>query len=272
MASILVLAECEDLLALRVIRMLRHRGASVVVLTPAQLALACTWVHRLDGTAVCTDIWLDGRMVVAPAAVLNRLSGVRFFPAPLWRTVEDASYAEVELGALIVSWLASVGGIALGPPSTGILHHHPGMLEWTSLAREAGLPVRGLTWTTDASCVVSPGAVLLDPFDPERLLTAIETQFVGHRPVIVAEPLRESECAFVVGDRTIGVPDASLAPGLARLSALSGWNLLECRFGRTDEADRQWVFSGACARFSNAPASVISAIADTLMQARAAAA
>jgi hypothetical protein len=272
MASILVLAECGDLLALRVIRALNARGASVQVLTPMQLALASSWAHRVDGTTVSTELRIDDRTVAPPDAVLNRLYGARFFPGRVWRTAEDATYAEGEFGALIVSWLASVGGLVLGPPNTGTLHHHPGALEWTTLALEAGLPVRQMTWTTDASCVTRRDAMLLDPFDPERQISGLEARLVGRRPVISAEPVQSIASLFVVGGRAIGVPDARLASGLARLSASSGYTLLECRFGRVDQGDRRWVFSGARVPFPDAPATVVSAIADTLLQASAVAA
>jgi hypothetical protein len=265
-AGIMVLAECEDVLALRVIRAVQRRGAAVEILTPAQLALGCAWAHRVNTGGVSTDIVIDGRPIAPPSAVFHRLSGVRFFPAAVWRNAGDAAYAEGELAALIVSWLASLDAIVLGPPNTGILHYQPGLVEWMTLAAQADLPVRRLTWTTDAHVVAREHAVLLDPFDPDRHLTDVEARFIGRRPVIAAEPLRELTPVFVVGDRVIDAPDATLEPGLARLSALSGCNLLACRVGQTDDPERRWVFSGASVAFREAPESVVSAIADALVR------
>lgn len=264
--GIVILADEEDLLAIEVMAALRRHRCPMTVLTPTQLSLGCEWEHRLDGTAARTRLRLraEDREVV-PLAVLNRLPASPFFPAALWASSSDAAYAEAELQALLASWLASVGCVVLGPARNGLLSQQLGLFEWLAVARDAGLPVQEIMLANDASASERRGRVMLDPFDPGRILSRAEAYVIGRNPVLLAEPLADLHSAYVVGQDVFDEPERDLAPPLGRLAERTGSTLLECRFGRTSSG--RWVLCGASSTPHDASAALVGAIATVLVSA-----
>jgi hypothetical protein len=261
--GIVILADEEDLLAIRVAAALRRDRCPVTVLTPTQLSLGCEWSHTLSGPAATTHLRLrsEDREVV-PLAVLNRLPASPFFPAKLWGSPADAGYAEAEFQALLASWLASLECLVLGPAKSGLLSQQLGLFEWLSVARDVGLPVQAITLANDASAHERRGRVMLDPFTPGRILTPAEAYVIGRNPVLFSEPLGDLHSAYVVGRDVFDVPEHDLAPAVARLAERTGCTLLECRFGRTSSGS--WVLCGATSTPHDGSPALVGAIATRL--------
>jgi hypothetical protein len=269
MRTILVLADLADRLAVSSVAALRRRRASCRVLTPLQLGLGCRWVHTIDRSGV---VRVQVESIDAPedlgrsAAILNRLHGTRFFPDAVWRSDADRRYAEAELGALIVSWLASARGLVLGPALTGLLHHHASVMEWLALSTRAGLPAREALLTTDASAVDRRDLLPMDPLEPARRLTPAEAYVLGRNPVLLVEPVSRRLAVHVVAGTVVACPDVSLEPGLRRLAEASRHTLLECQVGWSPRRER-WVFCDADPHPAHVTPGLVETVADVLSRA-----
>lgn len=161
--QVLLLAHLEDRLALRVAASLRRRlGRQAVEIVSAEaLALAEHWLHRLEQGSpeggdnllqvqseiqLANGVWLRAGEI---GVVFNRL---RFAPAPQFAsaTEQDRDYASAELGALWLSWLASLqfsGVPVINPVGHGRLGVAHSRLAWLRLAAQAGLGVMPFRYT-----------------------------------------------------------------------------------------------------------------------------
>lgn len=143
--SVLVLCEEIDLDALWAWRELSAlAGARLNLVTSGMLANALSWSHTISNNGASVEIGLaDGRKIRsdAVAGVLNRLINAphRLTPA----SDAEAQYAQQEWNAFFVSWLHALPGPMLNRPKpAGLCGLHRGIGEWTSLAVQAGLPVK----------------------------------------------------------------------------------------------------------------------------------
>jgi hypothetical protein len=257
----LVLAHIGDDTAAEVALRLRRRvgPARVRVVTPEELVLAPSWAHVIDGSGVRTRIRLASGEVIGepgPLAVFNRLR----FVTPIQfdgAATADREYATMELHALVLSWLASMGCPVVNRPSPrGLGGDDRTTLEWLRLASRAGLPVRAMRATTDgrgfavAAWPARPYAVRGSP-DPgngggdDTGGTVVLPR--GRRPALFAEPVDpERARLLVVGDRVLADPIleaglAALRAGAQRLAADGDTALLELSLARgtTRRGDHQ---------------------------------
>jgi hypothetical protein len=150
---ILVLCHEWDASASWAAEALRCRGLSPRVLTGRDLAAIRGWRHTVapDGTAAFT-MRLAGGEVLSTGnvrGVLNRLCAV---PSAWLRSIggPDRDYAAQEMQAFYLSWLHTLPEPILNRPTPQGLcgnMRHPSA--WTSLAANAGLPVRPFRQTCD---------------------------------------------------------------------------------------------------------------------------
>ena len=144
----LVLCDPTDRAALWAYAGLRDRGlVPLELISPHALVCSRRSVHRVDSRGARFEIDLpDGRRLSSGEVdgVLNRLSTV-----PVEHLVFDSEaetrYAVEELHALVLSWMACVGAVAVNRPSPrGLAGAWRSPAEWAMLARQAGLPTRPL--------------------------------------------------------------------------------------------------------------------------------
>lgn len=161
----LVLCEPYDLAALWAYRGLRRRGLDpIAVVTTPVLASALRVQHRqtTSGARVCIEL-ADGRVLDSAhlRGVLNRMTMP--WTEHWWsHGPTDAQYAESELTAFHLGWLADLEAPVLNPPSPfglGGALRHP--VEWAVLASRTGLPVsetvvRGGTCSDDDANLIEP--------------------------------------------------------------------------------------------------------------------
>ncbi len=150
----LILAHLEDRGALRVANYLRrrHGNPAVRVVSAEALAMAPRVVHALTmepgakKLQIQTEISLASGIVIeadAIGVVFNRLhsaDALHFASA----TPADQEYANFEMSALWVSWLAGLGenGVAvINPPQRGALQPGYSQLEWLKLAAMSGFSI-----------------------------------------------------------------------------------------------------------------------------------
>src|SRR5690242_16823440 len=116
-AAVLVLAHAADAgAALSTAWLRREFGAEQVrVVRPEALGI-CRWSHKIDarGRASTTLTPPRSEPLISSeiSAVLNR---IRYLPTPSfrWASAKDRAYAEAELQALVMSWLAEFGDRAV---------------------------------------------------------------------------------------------------------------------------------------------------------------
>ena len=119
----------------------RRVGPRVELVTDADFAGAA-WDHRVGDTLVTTELRLaDGRTLAQDdiQVTLNRLTHAPPAMAALLAPA-DRDYGYAECSALLMSWLGSLEGPVLNPPTTrGLCGAWRSDLEWAVLAAEAGL-------------------------------------------------------------------------------------------------------------------------------------
>ncbi len=242
----LVLAHIGDDTAAEVALRLRRRvgPAHVRIVTPEELVLAPSWAHAIDEAGVWTRIQLaNGEVIgeVQPMAVFNRLrfiTPIQFDGA----ATGDRAYAAMELHALLLSWLASLGRAVVNRPSPrGLGGDDRTTLEWLRIASHAGLPVRAMRATTDGRGLAIPEwpsrpyAARGSP-DPglggDQVMRGTVVLPRGPHPAVFAEPIGPARARLlVVGDQVLGDPVvgadlAALQAGALRLAATCGTELL----------------------------------------------
>jgi hypothetical protein len=124
---------------------LRARADRQVELIPAStLVHGCRWEHRIGGRGTSSRLLLHDNTVVDSATVhgvVNRLCwlGSEGYTGA---SPADREYANVELYALGLSWLESLGPRVLNrPDGTGLAGPWRSTGQWRALARSVGLPI-----------------------------------------------------------------------------------------------------------------------------------
>ncbi|MEP6764773.1 MAG: hypothetical protein ABJB66_10705 [Gemmatimonadaceae bacterium] len=149
--TLLILADAaRDATAVR-LAVLANQSASATLIAPVELALAEHWVHRVQGRAVSTSFTTRNGVTIDSASVVgvfNRLWVVPVSPLTQFRAV-DRDYAQAELHALAVSWLAGLHCPVVNAASPHALCSSPlTMLRWQILAHRAGLKTIAARLTT----------------------------------------------------------------------------------------------------------------------------
>ena len=186
----------------------------LVMVTPAQLALAPRWEHRV-GRQTLTSIRLANGVELRSeeiCAVFNRLEHVE---APHWRnaTANERQYVDQELQALVLSWLAGFRcPVVNSPTATGLAGPVWHTSLWRRKAAQLGLAT----------------------------LTYAENSEVGEiRPAPCAAQMQ----VLVVGDIVLGNAPVGVRDAARRLAATAGVVLMSAHF--TIDAHGTPLFSSA---------------------------
>lgn len=141
-----VIAHGSDHGALHLARHLASHplGRNVLLLRPETLAMA-RWSHALDsGGRAHTRLTLPDGLRLEGKDIGVLINRIQCLTAPLFRqaSAKDRDYADMELQALVTSWLGELGDRVV--PS---LRRYPWLipsithLNWAEAALEAGLPI-----------------------------------------------------------------------------------------------------------------------------------
>lgn len=251
MDTCLILCHADDRSAVRIYCALRKRlGISKVeVVSGEELALAPRWTHRIESGSSHTELLLaDGRRIRSDRVglVFQRLQQI---PLPQFdhSKPDDRDYASAEMHALLLSWLADFPcPVVNGAGPRGLCGTNRSRLEWSALAVQAGLPIRGSELVSEARRFapstfvphVAHGDTGLE--DPSMI---VQPQGLGRVPLQYLEPV-ESEIyrLLVVGGRCLGILPGIEQAACVALAKLSGNSLLEIRFG---QVRGQWRFCSA---------------------------
>jgi len=243
----LILAHSTDETAYRVQEALRkrHGVAAARLLTIEELTCATVWTHSHAKRQIHTNLCLsDGTQLSSKniAAVFNRL---RYVTMPQFTTAKivDREYAVMEMHALLLSWLESLSCTVVNAPDTrGLSGAERSLAGWLQLAGEAGLPTRGLHFTTNARRFPNSE---YEPHLPSSVnhndatthaLRAVSRLTLGGSPAIFLEPIeaaQQQQRALVIGEKVCGNISPRLKDGCLRLARLGNYNLLECFFARS---------------------------------------
>ena len=196
----LVLCEPSDGAALWAYAGLRDRGLSPLeLISPQALVCSTRSVHRIGEHGASFEIGLpDGRRLSSGdiKGVLNRWSNVPTNHL-IGASESETRYAAEELNALVLSWLACIGRVAINRPSPrGLPGAWRSGSEWAMLAARAGFPVAALRLSSH------------------------------HAPVVQA-PAIETRSLIVLGGRIFGAElPPHVAQACARLAQLADTDLL----------------------------------------------
>lgn len=258
----IVLAHHGDTLAARVHERLRAgRGESRVrLLTDEDLALRTRWALRQDGARVETTMRLADDTSLSSndiEAVFNRL---RYVAAPQFGASPEADrdYAHMEMHAFLLSWLEGLRCVVVNRASPrGLGGVVRGAAEWLLLAGRAGLPARGMRFSTSARLFPKHGFEPHVPLEGAGLSAAAPAlrptprATLGNSPAHFLEPVgEERRRVVVVGGRAYGdeLPDA-LVDGCVGLARSNGCALAEFSFALSADdaaaAEDGWRFCGA---------------------------
>lgn len=252
----LVLAHSGDTGAFTVAATLEERHGTGRVDLVSETALAdANWVHHQGDAGTTSRVDLgDGRTITRDgyAAVFNRLRAV--YPRRFAAADEaDRQYAQAELNALVLAWLAAfacpvVPGPAPPTPSPE-LPSLPGLLVD---AGRAGLPTRRFAFASNArqAPAMAPGL----PFDGQAPPAAtglaadpVPSFHLGREPALYLEPVAGTPReALVVGDGVLGPAPEGLAPACVRFARENGYTLIALAFDRrTEGGSEDWCLCGA---------------------------
>lgn len=149
--TLLILADAAtDATAVRLFRLARET-IPTTLLAPVELALAEQWVHRVTGPAVRTTFRTGTGLTVDSDSTIGVFNRLWIVPPPP-RTAfgaDDRGYAQAELQALVVSWLAGLECPVVNEASPHALCGSPlTALRWQVLAHRAGLETLATRFTT----------------------------------------------------------------------------------------------------------------------------
>ena len=222
----LVLAEDADEVAQWAWEGLQRRlGGEVALVTPADLAFAHELTYSWDGRSERSSIRLDDGRTIDGAGVrgvLNRFSTVY---TAHWRRLgqQDAGYAESEIHAAVLVWLASLGDVVTNPPTPywlGGPYLRPQV--WRAHAALLGIPV--------APVRESAGTLARDPDEID-----VQRQYVDEGLADTLGTLTSLRQVVVHRDGAYGDPSPELAAWGRALAAQVGVPLLGLDVGRTHD-------------------------------------
>lgn len=267
--SILILAHPGDRLALQVASRMQRRLAPgrIRIVSPATLAFAPGWVHRLSGASCESEIRLHDGTVLASSELdatwcrLQAMNLPHFAAAPL----ADRDYAAMEWFALVLSFLAGLRRVVNPVTPQGLSGPSLSPMGWALLASRAGLPVAQLQSATSQR-----------RFPPKRNWLRVESLLpagvVGGDTAMINDPpwaCMESTGSghaygTVVGEDVIGELPEELKEGCRRLARLACLDILRCHFLHASTvggtATKQWLFSNADPFPLQGDATLVSAI------------
>jgi hypothetical protein len=245
----LVLAcPADDLAVAIAARWRRRHGDEALRIVPLDaLLFAPRWEHRVSSERVSTNLVLhDGTNLgdFAPAVVLNRLAGWSPVFAARWKDA-DRAYAQSEMFALLLSWLAGLPCPVINRPAPpSLVGPNPSPLEWAAHARAAGLrPLDAVVASSTrrasppADCLERPD--LLDPDWAEAASPSRLNRPAAWSPVIAA--WRQ---VHVIGEEAFGAPQ-ELAAACVRLAHACGAELLTISLALLHNSTSEWRFGAA---------------------------
>jgi hypothetical protein len=192
---IVVLASRHDRVAASLVA--RWGPKNAALLTPVDLS-TCGWRHYAHEPHSGISV-IDGRPIPNDeiAGVLTRLAGITEHDLDHVE-VEDRAYVASEMNAFLVAWLSALGNRVLNQASPNCLCG-PGwrMERWVRVAANLGIPVAPVHRDSMRDC---------------------------------AAPAAEGVTVTVIGERTFGAVDSSLADQALRLTSAAGVALLDVRF------------------------------------------
>lgn len=242
-----------DATAVRLTLLANGAGHAVRLISPAEIALATPWVHRVTGRAVSTVLTLRDGTTINSAAIVglfNRMWALPVSPLTPFRD-DDRAYVQSEFHALAVSWLAGLRCPVMNPATPHALCGSPiSAAGWHVLAHRAGLRPMATRFTTSQRRFPAPGMVRVrtewsgatgDNKPPALLAigTATLGEPVGTRAgsmLVVANAVWPEEI-----ERTEA---ASLAEPCMRLARAARLSLVRVRFVSSVD-ERAWLFVAA---------------------------
>lgn len=243
----------------------RYGAHAVCVVTPEQVALAPRWTHRVGEHGVSTElVFRDGTAIGSDelAGVLNRVCYVQL-PQFQKSRPDDVMYAQAELHALLVSWLAGLRCPVINPATPHALSGVSlSAVRWRMLAGAVGLPSAALRLTSSLRRYPAPGLVRVADFAGRTWLADSMPLALG--PATLAQPVGSRTMdALVVGGAVWVDGPASLAAACLRLARAAGVALLRVFFASSAD-ERAWLFAGADALPDVSEPAALSALVDLL--------
>jgi hypothetical protein len=248
--TLLILADAAtDATAVR-LSLLANESMPATLVAPVELALAERWVHRVQGRVVRTTFTTRGGITIDSDTVVGVFNRLWMVPAPALQVrVEDREYAQAELHALVVSWLAGLRCPVINPASPHALCGSPlSPLRWHVLAHRAGLEPLAMRFTTSRRRFPALGKI--------RVADGVAlTDHVGD-PLLAVGP---AALADVTGTRTASMlvvaddvwPEGfehdeatPLIGSCVHLARAAGLVLMRVNFVSSADVTR-WLFTGA---------------------------
>ena len=241
----LLLGSSADSCCAGVLARLAARGLPAHVV-PSPLASPAQLVWRLDDDGLRSELALNDETLEI-RGVLVRGTG-RLDPAG-WAP-EDHAYAQAEMLAASLAWLAGLPCPVINRPSAALWYRaRASLVDWLPLLRRCGLPVPDQLITNDPAEARAfgkvlaadgvPGAVYAPLTGEGGYMVATDTAWQGlaglqeRSPVRLSEPHGPTRPACIVGGQVFWdgddpVPDArSLVPGLVQFASVSGLEFVE---------------------------------------------
>jgi len=274
----LVLAASDDVSAQRVFGALRRRyPPAQVALVPAHQLASGRWSHQVDNAGAATRVSLpDGRVLSDReiGVVFNRLSAVTLSHYER-ATPADRDYAQFEIQALVVSWLAGLGERVVNPPAPpSLAGPQRSQCELLVAAGRAGLPVRSVHVATSARAAPAPpGYDLLGAewsqggpalqWGPRSLAT------LGRSPVMAMAAMRgQPRQLLLAGRQVIGSTGPDMTAGCRRLGQALQCPVLRVTVDRAVAGTGEWRVTEVSPLPSLGPESEVDAVL-ALLEARA---
>ena len=140
---------------------LRAKMTGTVEIVTDMDLVGAAWDHRVTDDAVVTELQLADGRTIASSAILGALNRLIHAPPAMVGvlTPADREYGYAEYSALLLSWLASIEGPVLNPPTTrGLSGAWRSDLEWAVLAADVGLACVPLAADSALTTIQPPGA------------------------------------------------------------------------------------------------------------------
>ena len=198
----LILGHALDPSANAVAAALHQRGGWQIHRHDLTTLVGARWEQRLlaDGT-LTTRVEIERADVGSCDVVFNRIGPLLALALPGWSTV-DRSYGQAEWLALVISWLASLGGRVIGAPCGSSLAGPPDRLwMWMAAAAMVGLPPH-FAGATSSVRQFPPSQIAEER--PELMPVMGETTMLLDRPLGHAAPAAALCDLIIVGDAVFG--------------------------------------------------------------------
>jgi len=251
---ILILADPHDATAQRVAALARERHSAADVRTLASLDLvrAPHWSHRIGVRGAATELRLaDGTTLDGGDVngVFNRMS-----PVPAWAfgrfDAADREYAQSELHALLVSWLAGLRCPVVNPASPHALCGSSlSTVRWRVAAHRAGLATLAMRFTTSQRRFPAAGMVKVNEWGGTSGYAGLLPFVRAGAGSFVGAPGTRAANVLIVGaalwsDGLAAEECEGLSDACRRLARDVGLSLLRIHFVSSED-ERGWLFCGA---------------------------